>query len=158
MNLICNQAGRELIKHFEGCRLKAYQDQRGIWTIGWGTTFNVVEGMVCTQAQADTWFDLHLEAEVEKPLNECLGYELDENQFSALCSFAYNIGIGNFKKSAVFRAINKGDFDDVPIHIAAWKYADGKVLGGLEARRNAEIKLWNTPVPDDPESEEDLIS
>lgn len=148
----CNANGRELIKRFEKCRLKAYRDAAGVPTIGWGQTgHNIVDGLVWSQEQADAAFDKHLHEEVEIPLDRLIRYDLSSNQFSALCCFVYNIGVGNFAKSAVLRDINAGDFDDVPVHIMVWCHANGQVLEGLRTRREEEIKLWEMPDDEPPE-------
>ncbi|MGB6501632.1 MAG: lysozyme [Thermoplasmata archaeon] len=143
----CNLAGIALIKKFEGCRLEAYRDGNGTWTCGWGATGpDVAQGLVWTQAQADArlLIDLHEKAEV--PLEKLAAYELDPNRFSALCSLIYNIGAGNFEKSAVLEAVNAGDFEDVPDHMRAWCHDNaGNVVKGLVARREAEIELWDDP-------------
>lgn len=145
----CNDAGKSLIKKYEQCRLRAYLDTGGIWTIAWGHTAGVKQGDTCTQAQADQWFDDDLWWR-EQQVADLVDWDLDENQFSAVVSFVYNIGSGNFAKSAVLHAINQGDFDDVPMHMLAWdKDHAGNVLKGLQARRREEITLWETPPPEE---------
>ena len=93
-----------LIKKWEGCKLKAYQDGGGVWTIGYGTTFypqdgsKVKEGDTCTQGQADNWLQIHVNNLVFEILH-LVKPTLNENQLGALVCFVYNIGIDAFKLS-----------------------------------------------------------
>ena len=93
--------GLALIKKFEGCRLTAYADVGGVWTIGWGQTGpDVVEGLTITQAQADA----RLRAEVDRFAEGVLSglkVPVNQNQFDALVSFAYNVGLGAFRSSTL---------------------------------------------------------
>jgi lysozyme len=141
----CNQAGIDLIKHWEGCKLTAYQDTRGIWTIGWGHTGDeVVEGVVWTQAMADSQFQIDLALKAEKPVNAALQQAVDANQFAALCSLCYNIGAGAFRASHLLYAINDNDFSAVPAEFMKWCHNhDGSINNGLLNRRSAEVILWN---------------
>ena len=141
-----NQAGIELIKSFEGCRLRAYVDTVGVWTIGYGHTSmagppKVVPGMRITEDEAEEI----LKRDVEKFANKIkplIKVELNDNQFSALVSFAYNVGPGAFKRSSVLRAVNNRDFENVPRYLLRWVKAGGRVLRGLVRRRKAEGKLF----------------
>src|SRR5271155_633134 len=92
--------GRAMIEGFEGIRLTAYQDQRGIWTCGYGHTQNVTEGTECTQEIADAWLSQDL-ATAENCITRMVKPVITQNQYDALVSFAYNIGCGNFAKSTV---------------------------------------------------------
>ena len=90
-----SEKGLNLIKSFEGCVLTAYKCPAGILTIGWGNTKNVYEGMTITQAQADQFLveDVQIYANaVNKYVSK---FNLNQNQFDALVSFAYNCGIGS---------------------------------------------------------------
>ena len=143
---ICNQAGITLIKSFESCRLTAYQDGNGIWTIGWGHTGpEVVQGLVWTQAQADAQFADDLLRRAETPVSAYLTADIDDNQYAAFCSLCFNIGSGNFKASSALHLANAGDLSSVPAHILLWDEVGGHVSAGLLRRRNAEVVLWNTP-------------
>lgn len=134
-----NEAGLKLIKSFEGCRLKAYQDSIGVWTIGWGHTRNVKPGQTITQKQADDFLLKDL-AKFEKAVND-LKRDFNENQFSALVSFAYNCGAGNLK------ALCNGRSEaEIGSKMLLYNKASGKVLAGLTRRRMAENKLYNKPV------------
>ena len=142
----CNQAGIDLIKSFESCRLEAYQDTRGIWTIGWGHTGpEVVKGLVWTQEQADAQFALDMERRAEDPVGEFVNVALTDNQFAAFCSLCFNIGAGNFRASSACHVANTGSLDDVPDHIMLWDHNhDGTISNGLKRRREAEVQLWQT--------------
>lgn len=152
----CNPAGIALLKEIEGYRSRAYLDTGGVWTIGYGHTRGVYQGMECTREQAEAWLREDL-SDAEEAIDRLVEYELESNEFSALCSFVYNIGTGNFSKSAVLRCLNNGDFDEVPDHMRAWKYDNKKIIHGLEVRREKEIALWNTPEPD-PENDDPLLA
>ena len=140
------QAGLNLIKQFEGCRLTAYQCSAGVWTIGYGHTVGVYKGMKISQAQADTFLKQDI-AKFEKYINNPsyvpFTEQLNQNQFDALVSFAFNLGQGNVKKLCVGRNINQ-------ITSAMQQYckAAGKTLPGLQRRRKAEAALYNKKVED----------
>ena len=135
--------GIDLIKQFEGCRLKAYQDSVGVWTIGYGHTEGVAEGMEISQHQADIMFGSDLE-KYANYINEYVTVSLNQNQFDALTSWVYNLGPGNLKSSTMLKVLNEGSYDDVPFQIKRWNKAGGKVLKGLVRRREAEAELFAT--------------
>ena len=134
-----NDAGLNLIKSFEGCKLTAYQDAVGVWTIGWGHTSGVKQGQKITQAQADEYLKKDL-AKFEKAVEKINSIGLNENQFSALVSFAYNCGTGNLNKLCIGRTKA-----EIGSKMLEYNKAKGKVLAGLTRRRKAENKLYNTP-------------
>lgn len=134
-----NEAGLKLIKSFEGCKLKAYQDSVGVWTIGWGHTGNVKAGQTITQEQADDFLLKDL-AKFEKAVNN-LKRDFNENQFSALVSFAYNCGPENLKKLCDGRSDA-----EIASKMLLYNKAGGKVLAGLTRRRKAENALYTTVV------------
>lgn len=148
----CNEAGLAIIKDREELFLNAYLCPAKVWTIGWGHTRGVKPGMVCTREQAEAWLQEDI-AVAEEAVDRLVDYHLSNNQFSALCSFVFNIGETQFAKSAVLRDINNGDFDDVPAHMALWKFGGGQVLKGLIKRRRMEGELWEMP---DPEPDDDV--
>lgn len=144
-----NQAGLALLKSFEGWRAEAYQDATGVWTIGYGHTSMagppaVVPGMTISRVEGAEILqrDLARFAEQVLPL---ITVRLNANQRSALLSFAYNVGPGNFAKSSVLRFVNEGRFSEVPARLALWTKAGGKVLRGLTRRRAAEGALFLRP-------------
>ena len=139
-----------LIKKWEGCKLKAYLDSGGVWTIGYGTTFypdgtRVKEGDTCTQEQADAWLQGHVNDLVFELLNE-VKVTLNANQIKALVCFIYNIGMGAFKKSTMLRLINDGKILEASEQFIRWNKDNGVVIPGLTNRRLDEKKLFNTPV------------
>ena len=153
----CNEAGLSLIKKHEKCELKAYPAaEAGHWVIGWGTTHPWVhEGMTCTQEQADMWFQQDVD-NFSAAITRMVKVPLSPNQFSAIVSFVYNIGPGNFAMSSVLALLNSKRFDMVPAHMEQWnkmkvKEPDGSikvvVSQELTNRRADEIRLFNTPTP-----------
>jgi lysozyme len=142
-----NAEGYALIKKFEGCKLKAYKCPANVWTIGYGNTFyengiKVKEGDVITQERAEELakfiidqFAVTIAPFILKPLND--------NQFSACVSLAYNIGTAGFKKSSVFKKLNVNPLDaTIADSFRLWNKGGGKVLPGLVKRREAEIALY----------------
>jgi lysozyme len=138
-----NAAGVALIQGFETCRLVAYQDERGIWTIGWGHTAGVKQGDTCTQGQADAWFLDDLE-DPERIVDE-QAPGLSDNQFSAIVSFVYNVGSGSFLTSHLLKYLQRGDFSVAADELLKWDHVSGKVSDGLTRRRQAERALFLTP-------------
>lgn len=138
------QAGLALIKQFEGCRLIAYQCSAGVWTIGYGHTAGVHKGMKITQAQAEEYLK-HDVAKFEKYVNNPsyvpFTDKLNQNQFDALVSFAFNLGQGNVKKLCTGRVMNQ-----IPSAMQQYCKAAGKTLPGLQRRRKAEAALYNKKV------------
>lgn len=141
------QEGIELIKSFEGLRLKAYKCPAGVWTIGYGHTKGVKEGDVITEQEAEDMlkkdvvgFEINVRGAVIPNLND--------HQYDALTSFAYNVGLGNFRKSTLLRLINSGITarEDITNQFMRWVYAGGKKLTGLVRRRTAEAELYFLPV------------
>ena len=142
----CSPAGVDLIKSMEACRLGAYQDQGGIWTIGWGHTGpEVTGGLVWTQDQADAALDADLAGRAAQ-LSPLVTAALGANQFSVLLSLGYNIGMAALGGSSALRLANAGSFDAVPAAIAMWNKSrvNGvlQVNPGLVGRRAAEGALW----------------
>lgn len=140
------QEGIELIKSFEGLRLKAYKCPAGVWTIGYGHTKGVKEGDVITEQEAEDMlkkdvvgFEINVRGAVIPNLND--------HQYDALTSFAYNVGLGNFRKSTLLRLINSGITarEDITNQFMRWVYAGGKKLTGLVRRRTAEAELYFLP-------------
>lgn len=143
-NRTISAAGIALIKRFEGCRLTAYKCSAGVWTIGYGHTSGVHSGQVITQAQADVLLRQDLE-KFERYVNSTayvpITAQLNDNQFAALVSFAFNCGQRNLKRLCAGR-------NTAQIAAAMPQYckAAGRKLPGLVQRRAAEVALFNTPV------------
>lgn len=149
-----NQATIDLIKQFEGCKLTAYQDIVGVWTIGYGITegagvgIKPAKGMTITQDQAE---DL-LRRAVDKfatRVDELITANVNANEFGACVSLAYNIGPNAFAKSTVLRELNAGRKDAAAAAFQMWNKAGGVVSKGLVRRREAERQLFLTPVAAD---------
>jgi GH24 family phage-related lysozyme (muramidase) len=144
MNL--GSAGKNLIKRYEGCRLQAYKCPAGVWTIGYGHTGNVKQGQTITQAQADALFDKDVQGFVDG-VKRCIKVSVNQNQFDALVSFAYNCGVGALQNSDLLKYINKGDFAKAAKEFDRWNKGGGKVLAGLVRRRVAEKELFLKSTP-----------
>jgi lysozyme len=139
-----NAAGLSLVKGFESLRLTAYRDTGGVPTIGWGHTKGVRLGQVITEAQASDFLMDDLE-EAESAIIRFVSVPLNDNQFAALVSFAFNCGTDAFRKSTLCKKLNAGDYAAVPGQLALWVNDNGEKLNGLVRRRKAEADLWNTP-------------
>lgn len=140
-----NDKGLALLKSFEGLRFKAYQDQGGVWTIGYGSTRGVKEGMVISEEQAEAMLLNDLTA-VELFLTNTLSSHsvtLSGNRFSALCSLSYNIGVGNFSKSTLLADLIANDMDGASEQFLRWDKVNGIVNPGLLRRREAEKELFD---------------
>ena len=139
--------GLALIKAFEGVRLKAYPDPAtggDPWTIGVGHTGSEVTPEVeITEEQADAYLRADIET-AEKCINQCVTGNLTQDQFDALCSFVFNLGCGNFRKSTLLKKINEEDDVAASREFLKWDRAAGKVMAGLTRRRTAEMELFLT--------------
>jgi lysozyme len=137
-----SDAGLEFIKGQEACRLDAYLDQRGVWTLGWGHTGQEVQAdMRITQAQADKWLMQDLEA-VQKCVNNSVSVRITQSQFDALCSFTFNCGCIALRNSTLLRKLNAGDDAGAATEFHRWDHADGRVLAVLTKRRTAEAEMF----------------
>ncbi|EEY78548.1 phage lysozyme [Acinetobacter calcoaceticus RUH2202] len=137
VNQICN---------FEGLKLSAYDDGTGVWTIGYGTTRypngkRVSEGDRCSLEQAKTYMQHDLKI-FERAVNSSVKVPLKQNQFDALVSLTYNIGVGAFKHSTLLKKLNSGDYKEAANQFDVWVNAGGKRLQGLVNRRAMEKKLF----------------
>jgi len=135
-----------LLKKFEGCKLKAYRCPAGVCTIGYGHTSAagapmVNDGMTITQAQAEDILKRDI-VKYEIAVMDLVKVKLTQNQFDVLTDFAYNAGVGNLKSSTMLKKINSGDLDAVPAELMKWTKGGGKVLPGLVRRRQAESAWW----------------
>lgn len=138
VNIICN---------FEGKRLVAYDDGVGVWTIGFGTTIypngtKVKKGDVCTEAQAKAYMAHDLK-KFELAVNNAVNVSLNQNQFDALVSLAYNIGTNAFKNSTLVKKLNAGDIRGATNQFDVWIYAGGRRIQGLVNRRAKEKNIFS---------------
>lgn len=136
-----SQRGINLIKKYEGLKLKAYICSGGKLTIGYGHTKGVKEGQIITEKEAIEllkkdirYFELWVEKLIDVPLNQ--------NQFDSLVSFTYNLGEGALKGSTLRKFLNQGRYDRVPEQFLRWNKSKGKILTGLVKRRDEESKLF----------------
>lgn len=141
-----NDAGIEVIKTFEGLRTTAYQDSVGVWTIGYGHTSmagppSVYAGMTITEAEAEQILRQDLDV-FEQGVTEALTISTNSDQFSAMVSFSFNVGLGAYRDSTLLKKHNGGDFPGAADEFLRWVYAGGEVLPGLERRRQAERALY----------------
>ena len=133
--------GIDLIKHFEGCETEAYLCPAGVPTIGYGHIKGVQMGDVITGAQAEEMLVEEL-TEYENYIHDCVTAPLNQNQFDAMVSWVFNLGVGNLKSSTLLKTLNIGNYRGVPEQIMRWNKAGGKVLEGLTRRRQAEADLF----------------
>jgi lysozyme len=133
--------GLALIKKFEGLRLKAYKDSVGVWTIGYGHTKGVVSGMSISDGQADAY--LRTDADVAGAgVRSLVTVPIDQNQYDALVSFAFNLGVSALKGSTLLKKLNQGDYHGAADQFSRWVFAGNKKLDGLVKRREAERQLF----------------
>lgn len=155
--MITNQNGIDLIKEFEGCRLTAYRCPAGVWTIGYGHTGNVKPGQTITQARAVELLRQDLVRFETAVTAWNYLYNWNENEFSALVSFAFNCG-----ECSLRNLLKNGTRTRAEIRNAIVLYnkdINGHKLEGLVRRRKAELKLFNTPVQSSPsEPEKDYVT
>ena len=139
-----NKEGLELIKQFEGCKLKAYVCPAGILTVGYGSTGSHVKpGMVITQEQAEELLRSDLRRFEDFVANRCA--PATDNQFSALVSFCFNVGQEALRTSTLRRLHLEGKYEAAADQFARWNKASGRVLPGLVRRREAERALYVKP-------------
>lgn len=141
-----SEKGIALIKQFEGCKLTAYQDGVGVWTIGYGWTQPVDgkpirAGMTIKQETAERLLKTGL-VSYESDVSRLVKVGLTQGQFDALVSFTYNLGARSLSTSTLLRKLNAGDYAGAADEFLRWNKAGGKVLNGLTRRREAERALF----------------
>ena len=132
----------KLIKESEGCQLTSYKCPAGIWTLGYGQTQGIKQGMTWTQQQADDDLIKTALAVLDRAVkySPILATANMEKQ-AAIADIIYNIGIGAYKKSTLKKYIDLGDFQSASVEILKWDKANGKQLKGLSIRRKKESDL-----------------
>jgi lysozyme len=136
------KAGLDLIKDFEGLKLRAYLCPAKVWTIGYGSTGpHVTAGKVITAAEAEELLKDDLDR-FEKAVTRLVTVPLRQNQYDALVSFAFNVGISALERSTLLKRVNAKLFDQAAAEFAKWTLAGGKRLTGLARRRKAEAALF----------------
>ncbi len=139
-----SQKGIDLIKQFEGLRLKAYQDSVGVWTIGYGTTVypngkRVKPGERISSLQAEEY----IKVDINRRAAAIGELKVNQNQFDAIVSFAYNLGLGAWNKSTLRKKVIADNNDPaIRDEFMKWVNAGGKRLPGLVKRRKAEADLY----------------
>ena len=136
-----SQSGIDLIKEFEGCRLEAYQDGAGIWTIGYGHIQAVKPGDTCTQEEADDWLNYDLDWAV-LAVSRYVEVPVGQNQFDALVSFTFNLGVRSLRESSLLRLLNSGKDSLTALEFPKWDKVAGEASPGLLKRRNAEMQMF----------------
>jgi lysozyme len=149
--------GLALLEQWEGFELKLYKDSAGLPTIGVGhllTKSELSSGKITIDGIAVNYTDGLSQQQVTDLLgqdvepaaaavNSGVKVPLNQNQFDALCSFTFNVGVAAFTNSTLLKLLNQKQYDQVPDQLLRWTRAGGKVVQGLVNRRNNEIKLWN---------------
>ena len=142
-----NKEGADLIKSFEGCKLKSYQCSAKKWTIGYGNTFfedgtPVVAGNAISQQKAEDLFEI-IANDFSAKVAKLVPSHITPNQFGSLVSFAYNCGVVNLQKSTLLKKVNANHNDpSIRAEFMKWNKAGGNVLAGLTRRREAEANLY----------------
>jgi len=142
--------GLNFIKNFEGFKADPYLDSAGIPTIGFGTilypdgTKVTMDDASITEEQAGQYLAFNVGHKTSS-INEMLTVTVNQNQFDAMASFAYNLGVGALHGSTLLRLVNQGDFNNAALEFPKWDRAGGQVVAGLERRRLAEQQLFSTP-------------
>jgi GH24 family phage-related lysozyme (muramidase) len=144
--MIISEQGLALIKQFEGCRLEAYQDVVGVWSIGYGWTQpvngrGIHAGMRIDQVTADRLL-LSGIGQYERGVEKLIRVPVSQAQFDALVSFAYNLGCRSLADSTLLKKLNQQDYLGAAAEFPRWNKAGGVVLPGLTSRRLAEKKLF----------------
>ena len=157
-----SEKGLAMIEKFEGCLLKASNKLDGVWTIGYGQTGRyygkrVRRGMTTTKAEAHAWLRDHSIKTYEDAVTQAVKVPLNQNQFDALVSFTYNVGIGALKQSTALRKLNAGDYAGAADALTMWTKCRRKVLAGLVRRRKEERALFLTPVTQAKTGNTDLL-
>lgn len=134
--------GLNFIKQAEGCKLHAYQDSVGVWTIGVGHTKGVIAGQIITPGMADALLEDDLQ-EVYDCIEALVHVPLSQGQFDALCSFTFNLGCGALKGSTLLKMLNSGDYSGAEQQFQRWNKAGGLVLAGLTKRRAGEAQMFS---------------
>lgn len=140
-NLFYSKHGLELTEQFEGFKAAAYQDQGGVWTIGYGHTLSVFPGRTISQAQAEHYLAIDVRV-AENAVKRLVTVPLGQLMFDALTDFVFNCGSGNFAKSSLLKAVNNKDAAAVIAEFKKWDKIAGVSNKGLARRRLAESELY----------------
>jgi lysozyme len=142
-----SNTGLDLIKQFEGFRSSPYLDTGNTPSIGFGTILYpdgkpvTMEDPPITESQALEYLQYNVNQKCDS-INKIVTTSLNQNQFDALCSFAYNLGINALRNSTLLKLVNQGDFKAASQQFLSWDHSGGIVIPGLERRRIAEQQLF----------------
>ena len=143
-----NKAGLNIIKHFEGWSAEPYLCPANRWTIAYGSTWDIAGHPVTadhpriTEKQGEALLRKEVH-HIEGAIGRLIKVPLTENQFSALCSWGYNVGSGNVQNSTLRMLINRQNYEGASDEFRKWRKAGGKILKGLVVRRKAEQQLFD---------------
>lgn len=137
----------KLVMRFEGFRARAYKCPAGVWTIGYGHTGGVSPLDQVTWREAKDLLRKDLR-KAEQAIQSLVKVKLNQDQHDALASFVYNVGEGAFRDSTLLKLLNRGEYLRAANQFKRWNMAGGRVLGGLERRREAEANLFIGVHPD----------
>ena len=144
---VINDKGLDLIKSFEGFSSDPYKCVAGIWTIGFGSIYGEDNKRVTpdhppvTESRATELMQRDL-GSIEYKVSKLVKVPVTPNQFSAICSFVYNVGSGAFQRSTARMKLNRENYHGCAAEFLKWKYANKKVIPGLLRRRYAERDLF----------------
>jgi lysozyme len=138
-----SQAAIDLVKASEGLRLEAYRDAGGVFTIGYGHTAGVHEGMRITEQQAEEFLSADLDAACQW-VSKLVKVPMTQGQFDALTDFVFNLGQERLRNSTLLRLLNAGHFDAAAAQFKYWTLAGGVSQPGLIKRRAAEAALFQS--------------
>lgn len=145
MSMVTSYDGIELIKREEGFRAKVYKDAKG-WSIGYGCFLSPADvvkytGVTLSQKEAVQLLMSRVKP-TEDFINKHVTVKLNQNQFDALVSFTYNVGVGAFGESTLLRLLNQGKYQDAAKQFSRFNLSEGKVLQNLVSRRAEEAALF----------------
>lgn len=147
--MIVSKNGLDLIKEFESFKSKPYLCPSQKATIGFGSTYYpdgkkvTLQDKEITEEKAFEILEYIANKDFGSNINKVVKVPLNQNQFDALVSFAYNIGNGNFNSSTLLRWLNQGNYKEASIQLLRWDKSKGIVLNGLTKRRKAEKTLFD---------------
>ena len=147
--MVVSKNGLNLIKEFESFKSKPYLCPSGVPTIGYGSTYYpdgkkvTLQDKEITEQKASEILEYIANKDFGNNINKVVKVPLNQNQFDALVSFAYNVGNGNFNSSTLLRKLNSSDYEGAANEFKKWNRSGGKILAGLARRRKAEKELFD---------------
>jgi lysozyme len=138
-----SKSALKVTETFEACRCTAYQDEGGVWTIGFGHTRDVLPGMQCTPMQAEAWL-LEDISTAEQAVNRFVYASLTQGEFDALVDFVFNVGVRAFSESTMLKLLNVQNYMGAANELQKWCHVSGHECAGLLRRRQAEERMFNS--------------